>query len=703
LGPLDEVTRHIKIRVYMALAGVFLAVIVVSTAVLGFQYVRILEAEQRRAENLASILADHFTRSVGGIEATLRALALHSQHMAPPKAGDQGWQSLIETGLAGLPGARAILILDEDGTITHATIPGAVGRERRSMPIYQQLRNTPQNGVVADSNYRSLIDGAALIAFAHRLISPDGRFVGVAVAAMEPGQLRNFYRSVEKGEHGIIWVLHPQGETLFREMSDAEARNATPSPILAAQQRAPNGSIRAALPGGADTYVTGYRTLNRPSLVIAVSFAERELLGGWRNLALAQTLTLALIGVAIAMAGMFIGREVQARSAAEARFHAVLDHAPLLFSVKDRRGHFTFVNRAFERTFQLELDEAVGKRAQDFMAEAAAEQVQAMDRRVFATGRPVQNEIGTPDPDRKGAQRRHLLIKFPLFNARGQVEAIGTVAADVTEQHALKEQLVHAGKMEALGQLTSGIAHDFNNLLTTILLNAGILCSQVGNQQLLSLAREINFAAERASQLTRRLLTFGRRQWLDPQPTDVGELVEAMADLMRRTLGSKIEIEITHGGDGPHRALVDPGQLENALLNLAVNARDAMPDGGRLSIGIGPRADGADDNAFVAISVADTGLGMAADVLARACEPFFTTKGAGKGTGLGLSMAYGFLQQSGGRLEIQSEPGAGTTVLLLLPRAQDAADTGTEAGTAGESVVTDRRRDMFRRQARAGR
>jgi signal transduction histidine kinase len=313
----------------------------------------------------------------------------------------------------------------------------------------------------------------------------------------------------------------------------------------------------------------------------------------------------------------------------------------------------------------------VGKRAGDFMPEPWADQALDLDRQVFASGRVVQTEHTTPD--QTGAMRRHLVVKFPLIDARGQVEAVGTAATDITEQHALKEQLVHAGKMEALGQLTSGIAHDFNNLLTTILLNAGILCSQIGNQQLLSLAREINFAAERGSQLTRRLLTFGRRQWLDPQPTDVRELVDVMGDLVRRMLGKKIAVEITHN-TAEAQALIDPGQLENALLNLAVNARDAMPEGGRLTISTHGEVagDGTADGVtrYVAVVVSDTGSGMPPDVLARACEPFFTTKGAGKGTGLGLSMVYGFVKQSGGRLDIRSEVGAGTTIMILLPAAE---------------------------------
>jgi PAS domain S-box-containing protein len=531
-----------------------------------------------------------------------------------------------------------------------------------------------------------------LVSFAHRLETSDGRFAGLVIAAMEPSRLQNFYRTVEAGPNGIVWVLHPQGQAVFREASSSTAAAVSPSAILAAQRQAPNGSTRGPLAGGSGTYITGYRTLAMPSLVVAVSFAEGDLLAGWHNQVTAQVVTLGIIALALVMAGLFIGREVQARSIAEERFQAILDHAPLALSVKNRDGLFTFVNRAFTQSFNIDADAALGKTSHQIMPKLRAKLAEGIDREVIAGRRAVQNEIVVEDPAAPGTERRLLMIKFPLFDARGQVEAVGTVAADVTEQQALKEQLVHTRKMEALGQLTGGIAHDFNNLLTTMLLNSGILCSQLSDSQASALAREINYAAERGSQLTKRLLSFGRRQWLDPQVTDIGALVESMGDMLQRVIGSHITVEIRTPPDGPLRAMIDTGQLENALLNLAVNARDAMSEGGRLTIAT-TKHDARlaeDDKDYVALSVIDTGTGMPPDVVARACEPFFTTKGVGKGTGLGLSMVYGFLKQSGGRVEIQSEVGVGTTITLLLPRADEEEEriaTALDARSSGRPAV----------------
>lgn len=272
-------------------------------------------------------------------------------------------------------------------------------------------------------------------------------------------------------------------------------------------------------------------------------------------------------------------------------------------------------------------------------------------------------------------------------------------------------------RMVAIGQLTSGVAHDFNNLLTPILGNAEQLAETLPDgTPVQHQASVILFAAERAAQLTERLLAFSRRQALDTRPIDVNELLRKLEPLMRRSLGEQYEIELRLGS-GPLVAVVDPNQLENAVLNLAVNARDAMPGGGRLVVVTGEAAleDGeeagleADEapaagaatlgpNRCVLLSVSDEGQGMPPEVRERAFEPFFTTKAAGAGTGLGLSMVYGFVRQSGGRLALRSEPGQGTTVTLYLPGAEqaplavpagDAAAGAPEGGRERILVVED--------------
>lgn len=242
----------------------------------------------------------------------------------------------------------------------------------------------------------------------------------------------------------------------------------------------------------------------------------------------------------------------------------------------------------------------------------------------------------------------------------------------------LEEQLRHAQRLEAVGQLTGGIAHDFNNLLTVILGNGELLQEQLAREPALAeLARMMVTAARRGADLTHRLLAFARRQVLEPRVVQVNELVESMRPLLTRALGRHISMELRpSAGLGP--ALVDPGQLESALLNLCLNARDAMPEGGRLTLETADvwldrdyaasHAEVAPGN-YVLLAVSDTGSGIAPEYLERIFEPFFTTKEKGKGSGLGLSMVFGFIRQSKGHISVYSEPGIGTLVKMYLPRA----------------------------------
>ena len=308
-----------------------------------------------------------------------------------------------------------------------------------------------------------------------------------------------------------------------------------------------------------------------------------------------------------------------------------------------------------------------------------------------------------------------------LYDANGVPYAAIAVITDITElrrseeeKAKLQEHLAHVQKLDSLGALSGGIAHDFNNLLTSMLGNAALLRDDEAlPEEARKLARAVVRAAEQGAELTRRLLSFGRRQMLSPVALDLGLVARDLDLLLRHTLGEHIDFAIRTASD-LWRVTADKNQLETAIINLAVNARDAMPDGGALTIDI---ANASFDDAFVAahagakagdyvaISVMDSGIGMSPEVLARAFEPFFTTKPEGRGTGLGLAMVYGFVKQSGGYTEIQSEPGVGTRVVLYLPRDLSMADQGrpnnvqnpSRGGTESILLVEDNRqvREFF--------
>ena len=281
----------------------------------------------------------------------------------------------------------------------------------------------------------------------------------------------------------------------------------------------------------------------------------------------------------------------------------------------------------------------------------------------------------------------------PIRDARGYVVAIVPEAADITARREAEDALRQSQKLEAIGQLTGGIAHDFNNLLTPIVGSLDLLqrnCRDDGQtSRLISAALR---SAERARILVQRLLSFARRQHLETRPVNLKRLVDGMLDLIGRALGPQIEVRIEIADDLPD-ASVDPNQLEVALLNLAVNARDAMPDGGVISI-VAEAADVGDGEGalrqgpYVRLSLSDNGIGMSPETLARAIEPFFSTKGVGKGTGLGLSMVHGLAAQSGGQLQLESAPGRGTTATLWLPAVEGAPDEA-RAAPADEVVRCD--------------
>lgn len=265
--------------------------------------------------------------------------------------------------------------------------------------------------------------------------------------------------------------------------------------------------------------------------------------------------------------------------------------------------------------------------------------------------------------------------------ARRPIRMTGVVS-DITSRREADARLAQAAKMDSIGQLTGGVAHDFNNLLTPIIGNLDLLRRRnIGDERVQRLIAGALQAAERGATLTQRLLAFARRQTLEPQAVDIGALVDGMVELVRRSLGPTVEIAV----EIPRRlpaARVDPNQLELALLNIAINGRDAMPSGGKLTV----RAELAESSfgalkpgSYIRLSVIDTGVGMDKRTQERAIEPFFTTKGLGQGTGLGLSMAHGLAAQSGGMLRLSSEPGRGTTVELWLPTAGETIQAGDVA------------------------
>lgn len=361
----------------------------------------------------------------------------------------------------------------------------------------------------------------------------------------------------------------------------------------------------------------------------------------------------------------------------EAHLRSILETVPEAMVVIDESGKVTSFSVAAEKLFGYAAAEVCGQNVRMLMPSPHREAhdgylsryLTTGERRIIGYGRVVtgQRKDGT---------------QFPMELAVGEALTSGKriftgFIRDLTSRQKIEEELRHSQKMEAIGKLTGGIAHDFNNLLTVISGNLEMVERRLESEKLLTLLREAQDAADDGAKLTAQLLAFGRRQPLNPKLTDVGALVSTFSDLLRRTLGETIELRTTVTG-AMHQTMVDPSQLQNALLNLALNARDAMPRGGQLTVEISHARLDSDyarmypqiqTGNFVLVAVTDTGTGMSAEVKQRAFEPFYTTKEVGAGSGLGLSMVYGFVKQSGGHVQLYSEAGQGTSVRLFLPAA----------------------------------
>ena len=375
-----------------------------------------------------------------------------------------------------------------------------------------------------------------------------------------------------------------------------------------------------------------------------------------------------------------------------AELRSVIDNVVDGLVIIDQNGLVEAFNPAAERMFGYSAGEVLGREIKMLMPEPdrgrhqdyVADYLRTGEARIIGIGREVV-----------GARKDGSV--FPMYLSVGEMAGKGArrfigILRDVTEHKALERQLRQSHKMDALGQLTGGVAHDFNNLLAVLSMDLDELDELTqGQAQLQELVNEARDVVRSGGELTRVLLAFAKRQILEPADLDIAELVGRMIAMFRRTLGEDIEID-TIEPPGLWRVWADPAQLENSLLNLALNARDAMPDGGRLTIELQntslDQAYAASHNEVVAgeyvlLSIADTGHGMPGDVVEKAFDPFFTTREFDGGNGLGLSMVYGFVKQSGGHIAIYSEVDYGTTVNMFLPRVP------AEAAGASQRPVTD--------------
>ncbi len=442
--------------------------------------------------------------------------------------------------------------------------------------------------------------------------------------------------------------------------------------VLATKQPGTRSAARTAVLDGLGNPVLLERPLNAESLVSAIRSALR-----------ARGRQLAVRDLAAGLEDR-VRERTAALTASEARSRAIFEGFPepmfIVSAWPDGRFAFESLNPSAARSAGLASDEAARQGLEEVLDPAGAADLQAHLRRCVedGTGHGFSGPLRFLSPS---ATFETTLT--PLRDMEGHITRVLAAARDVTERNLLEARLRQAQKLEAVGQLTGGVAHDFNNLLQVVLSGLTLMERITDPARRAQLADNVRRAAQRGGDLTKRLLTVARRQSLRPERIELDAWMrDGAGALLRQALRGDIRAELRFPPDLP-AVEADPAELELALLNLAVNARDAMPNGGTLTVSAEALqcyaitdADGL-DGAFVRLSVGDTGTGMSEETQARVFEPFFTTKGVGQGTGLGLAQVYGFARQSGGGVRLHSAPGQGTTVCLLLPVSRRAAPEQT--------------------------
>lgn len=696
--------RTIDNRAIMAGAGLCaIVVLAIAGMIEADRYREAMAMAGRDTRNAATLAAAHAARTLSDVQSTLQgAISLHDDvvdgHITDPKAvlqlldslrGDGAViQSVGWTDAAGIQQARSSPGVPK--------LDGAADMSRREHFRHHRdaiARGEPP-GLHISRPIQARASGQWLIVVSLPIIDRGGRFAGTAGAAVDPTYFASLYQGIELGASRVATLYSADGVVLSRA-PDAEAwigkvDDADKMLFTDTIRHATAGTTVRPAAGGRNERIISFRAVPNLPLVVTFSLTTADVLApfyaGLRIMLATAGLALALLAAGAWFVLAWRRERLDSRAAlesSEARYRSLVDTADgIVWEAEPPNLDFTFVSDKAERLLgypaatwlepgfwaaHVHPDDRE-RAADERLAGAVTHQGHDIEYRFLAAdGRAVWlHDLGTVAVERNEARM-----------LRG-------VMVDTTRSRLADAALQRSQKMEAIGQLTGGIAHDFNNLLGVILVHAGILGDLVGQH---ADARKcidaVTRSVERGADLTRRLLGFARDAPHETKRVSVNTFIVTMEGLIRKSLTPAIRVETVLAADA-WPVEIDPGDLQDAILNLALNARDAMPAGGTLVIETANRTiddaytranPGSAKGDFVMIAVSDTGTGMLPEVAEKAFEPFFTTKAEGKGTGLGLSMVYGFVRRSGGHARIYSEPGAGTTVRLYLPRVPgEAAD-----------------------------
>ena len=433
----DRLRRSIVVFI----VGIFILVVGLRSANLHWRHENIIQENERRAASFALVLSEHLEQTIATVDAALSQLVLHSERVGGPNAPAPVWDPVLAAAYSGLANVGSITLLNDSGFITHSTLQSIIGQSRISQFMYRYLSMVPTSELLADTPYRSILDGRMLIPLGRRLATPEGNFDGAVVATLEPEQLRSLYRSVDVGANGVISVLHPTGVVLFREPSvgNPAGEKAHESPLLTAtRDEFGKGLLRGALTPNGRPYISAFRSVSKPYLILAVSLDEDEVLADWYDELWRTAFAIGLIGLLLVVAGFLINREVRARGVADAalranraRLNEIMDRAPILVSVKDVNGRLQFINREMEKLFRFRAVKRKESGWTIWRRPTPPVWSPRSIRKSSIRNSTLQREITYSTPEGK---RTAMFVKFPLLDQAGNVESVVSFSMDLTNQ-----------------------------------------------------------------------------------------------------------------------------------------------------------------------------------------------------------------------------------------------------------------------------
>lgn len=711
VGAADSARRRISFG-RVRIVGVVLAVLILATAGIAVWdlHRRTLNEASDDIRNLGGVLAEQTSRYVKSIDMVLQDAQLRSWALGVTTADqfrrDMGTEEtghFLRDRMLNLPEAHAIALFDADGAALLRTTGLPTTFSVKDRPSFQHLRDHADSGLLIREPALSRGQGRMTIFMARRINGPDGGFLGVAEVAIDIDYLLGFYKAITHDGAFRVTLLRDDGVILasYPPVAGGIVRVSAGSPwfsLLAAG----GGAFRS--PGifrGIPSIVSVSPVGSFP-LVINASISEFAALTMWREQAKYTIGTAALLAGAVIAMFLMSERQLrrqQVQNAILSRTAEELRTSELQLRESEKRleraqeiagigywelslasgEHAWSKNLRGSHEFPFGSDAGLGARASCIPAgELQAKRAWIADLRAGRQRDPI--EFRTIESD--GTAKTFRIEGRPVAGVDGTVIGLIGTTQDVTRQRQIENQLAQSQKMEAIGALTGGMAHDFNNVLGVIIGNLDLLQRLIkADPTAEEICGEARDGAVRCADLIRRLLAFARRQPLNPAKIDVNALVNETVHLLRRTIGEDIAVHVSPDA-ATWPVIADATQLEAALVNLATNARDAMPKGGELRIATRNTELDTDYAAlhpdvapgeYVVIEISDTGTGISQDIINRVFDPFFTTKSPGQGTGLGLSMVFGFVKQSGGHISVYSESGKGTTFRIYLPRTADGA------------------------------